>query len=174
MAEPEGSPPRDNAPSRDDAPHHAHPDGTAPFLPAAWWGLSVHRRRLIAGAIVAALVVVLVVVVVQGGGGSGDTAAAGTTTTTVDAAAYVAALSPQRVQTWDSLAECESSGNWSDDTGNGFYGGLQFTLESWQTVGGTGNPADASRDEQIMRAEMLQQEQGWTAWPDCAAQLGLT
>lgn len=169
MAEREGSPPSENA------PHHAHPDGTAPFLPAAWWGLSVHRRRLVAGAILAALVAVPVVLVVRGGGGSsGDTAAAGSATTTVDAAAYVAALSPQRVQTWDSLAECESSGNWSDDTGNGFYGGLQFTLDSWQTVGGTGNPADASRDEQIMRAEMLQQEQGWAAWPDCAAQLGLT
>lgn len=152
-----------------------HPAGTAPFLPSAWWRLPVHRRRQVAGGVVAVVVAVAVVLVLRSSGGDdAGTAAAGTTPTTVDAAAYVAALSPQRVQTWDSLAECESGGDWSDDTGNSFYGGLQFTLESWQTVGGAGNPADASRDEQIMRAEMLEQEQGWAAWPACAAQLGLT
>ncbi len=91
-----------------------------------------------------------------------------------DAAAYVAALAPQRVATWNQLAECESSGDWSDDTGNSFYGGLQFTRDSWETVGGTGNPAEASKDEQIMRAQMLQEDQGWDAWPDCAQQLAPT
>lgn len=74
---------------------------------------------------------------------------------------------------WDELAQCESSGNWSIDTGNGFYGGLQFTLSSWESVGGTGYPNQASRDEQIMRAEMLQARQGWGAWPVCSAKLGL-
>ena len=74
---------------------------------------------------------------------------------------------------WDSLAQCESGGNWSIDTGNGFYGGLQFTLSSWQAVGGSGYPNETSRDEQIMRAEILQSKQGWGAWPVCSAKLGL-
>ena len=74
---------------------------------------------------------------------------------------------------WDSLAACESGGNWSINTGNGFYGGLQFTLSSWAGVGGSGYPNQASRDEQIARAQILQQRQGWGAWPACSAKLGL-
>jgi LysM repeat protein len=74
---------------------------------------------------------------------------------------------------WDRIAACESGGNWAINTGNGFYGGLQFTLGSWAGVGGSGNPADASRDEQISRAQMLQARQGWGAWPACSAKLGL-
>jgi len=77
------------------------------------------------------------------------------------------------VGVWNSLAQCESGGNWSIDTGNGFYGGLQFTLSSWQAVGGTGYPNQASPGEQIMRAELLQQQQGWGAWPVCSTELGL-
>jgi LysM repeat protein len=74
---------------------------------------------------------------------------------------------------WDRIAACESGGNWAINTGNGFYGGLQFTLGSWAGVGGSGNPADASRDEQISRGQMLQARQGWGAWPACSAKLGL-
>lgn len=74
---------------------------------------------------------------------------------------------------WDELAQCESGGDWSIDTGNSFYGGLQFTLSSWYSVGGTGYPNQASRDEQIMRAELLQARQGWGAWPVCSAKIGL-
>lgn len=74
---------------------------------------------------------------------------------------------------WDNIAQCESGGDWSIDTGNGFYGGLQFTLSSWESVGGTGYPNQASRSEQIMRAQLLQQQQGWGAWPVCSAKLGL-
>ena len=74
---------------------------------------------------------------------------------------------------WDQLAQCESGGNWSIDTGNGFYGGLQFTLSSWQSVGGSGYPNQASRNEQIQRAQMLQARQGWGAWPVCSAKIGL-
>lgn len=74
---------------------------------------------------------------------------------------------------WDRLADCESGGNWSTDTGNGFYGGLQFTLSSWQAVGGSGYPSQASRSEQIARAQQLLASQGWGAWPACSAQLGL-
>lgn len=74
---------------------------------------------------------------------------------------------------WDSLAACESGGNWAINTGNGFYGGLQFTLSSWAAVGGSGYPNQASREEQIARAQILQQRQGWGAWPACSAKLGL-
>jgi LysM repeat protein len=74
---------------------------------------------------------------------------------------------------WDRLAQCESGGNWAINTGNGFYGGLQFTLSSWQGVGGSGYPNMASREEQIARAEILQSRQGWGAWPVCSAKLGL-
>lgn len=74
---------------------------------------------------------------------------------------------------WDSLAACESGGNWAINTGNGFYGGLQFTLASWQAVGGSGYPNQASREEQIMRGQMLQARGGWGNWPACSAKLGL-
>lgn len=74
---------------------------------------------------------------------------------------------------WDELAQCESGGNWAINTGNGFYGGLQFTVSSWQAMGGSGLPSDASREEQIARAEALQARQGWGAWPACSAKLGL-
>lgn len=74
---------------------------------------------------------------------------------------------------WDQIAACESGGNWSINTGNGFYGGLQFTLASWQAVGGTGYPNQASPSEQIARAVILQSRQGWGAWPACSAKLGL-
>ncbi|MFI5271016.1 MAG: transglycosylase family protein [Candidatus Saccharimonadales bacterium] len=74
---------------------------------------------------------------------------------------------------WDAIAACESGGNWSIDTGNGFYGGLQFTLGSWEAVGGSGLPSQASRDEQIARAQILQSRQGWGAWPVCSVKAGV-
>ena len=74
---------------------------------------------------------------------------------------------------WDRLAGCESSGRWDLDTGNGFYGGLQFTQDSWEMVGGAGQPHHAPREEQIRRAVALQDIRGWGAWPGCAAALGL-
>lgn len=74
---------------------------------------------------------------------------------------------------WDRLAQCESGGNWSIDTGNGYYGGLQFSLASWRGVGGSGYPNKASRTEQISRAETLRERQGWRAWPACSDKLGL-
>lgn len=74
---------------------------------------------------------------------------------------------------WYELAECESGGDWGINTGNGYYGGLQFTLESWQAVGGSGYPHRASPGEQIARGQALQRVQGWGAWPSCADQLGL-
>lgn len=74
---------------------------------------------------------------------------------------------------WDKIAQCESGGNWSINTGNGYYGGLQFTLQSWRGVGGSGYPHQASKAEQISRAEMLRARQGWGAWPACTRKLGL-
>ena len=76
--------------------------------------------------------------------------------------------------TWDALAECEATGNWAINTGNGYYGGLQFSLSSWQAVGGSGYPHEASRETQIEMGQRLQAAQGWGAWPACSAELGLT
>jgi LysM repeat protein len=74
---------------------------------------------------------------------------------------------------WASLAQCESGGNWSINTGNGYYGGLQFSLSTWQGFGGSGMPHEASASEQIAVAERVQASQGWGAWPSCSAKLGL-
>jgi len=80
---------------------------------------------------------------------------------------------PNNYATWDALAECESGGNWSINTGNGYYGGLQFSISSWQAVGGPpGLPSDYPRETQIQMGQRLQARQGWGAWPHCAAQLG--
>ena len=76
--------------------------------------------------------------------------------------------------TWDSLAQCESGGNWGINTGNGFSGGLQFTPSTWAAFGGQGAPQDASREQQIAVAENVLQGQGWGAWPACSAKLGLS
>lgn len=70
---------------------------------------------------------------------------------------------------WDAIAQCESSGNWHINTGNGFYGGLQFTLSTWAANGGSGNPANASREEQIRVAENVLASQGIGAWPVCGS-----
>jgi hypothetical protein len=77
------------------------------------------------------------------------------------------------LSTWERVAQCESGGNWSINTGNGYYGGLQFNLDSWRWVGGSGYPHEASKAEQIHRAELLHERQGWNAWPACSRKLGL-
>lgn len=68
---------------------------------------------------------------------------------------------------WDAIAECESGGNWSINSGNGHYGGLQFKQATWSSNGGVGNPAHASRAEQIRVAENVLRTQGLKAWPKC-------
>ena len=75
---------------------------------------------------------------------------------------------------WDKLAQCESSGNWAINTGNGFGGGLQFTPSTWHAFGGEGRAEDASRVEQIVVAERVLAKQGWGAWPACSRKLGLS
>jgi uncharacterized protein YabE (DUF348 family) len=75
---------------------------------------------------------------------------------------------------WDQLAECESGGNWAINTGNGYYGGLQFNLETWQSYGGSGYPHENSREQQIAIAEKVRDANGgYGAWPHCSQQLGL-
>ena len=73
---------------------------------------------------------------------------------------------------WDAVAQCESGGNWSINSGNGYYGGLQFSPATWTANGGTGLPSQASRDEQIRVAENVVRTQGIGAWPVCGRAAG--
>ncbi|MDO5512632.1 resuscitation-promoting factor [Corynebacterium sp.] len=77
---------------------------------------------------------------------------------------------------WDTLAQCESNGNWSINTGNGYHGGLQFSASTWAAYGGTQYAPTANlatREQQIAIAEKTQASQGWGAWPACTAKMGL-
>ncbi|MHC9547567.1 transglycosylase family protein [Corynebacterium diphtheriae] len=77
---------------------------------------------------------------------------------------------------WDQLAQCESGGNWSINTGNGFTGGLQFVDSTWLGLGGGVYAPQAylaTREQQIAIAEKVLAAQGWGAWPACTAKLGL-
>jgi hypothetical protein len=68
---------------------------------------------------------------------------------------------------WDAVAKCESGGNWHANTGNGYYGGLQFNMRTWKAYGGQGQPQHASRGHQIQVAENVKHHQGMRAWPNC-------
>ena len=68
---------------------------------------------------------------------------------------------------WDAIAACESGGNWAINTGNGYFGGLQFSPSTWRSNGGSGMPHQASREEQIRIAENVLRTQGIGAWPSC-------
>lgn len=72
---------------------------------------------------------------------------------------------------WDGVADCESGGDWHIDTGNGYYGGLQFSDGSWLSHGGIGLASEATREEQIEVAERLLETQGVGAWPVCGTYL---
>jgi hypothetical protein len=77
---------------------------------------------------------------------------------------------------WDALAQCESGGNWAINTGNGYYGGLQFSLGTWNQYGGAAYaeyPHQATREEQIAVAERLRAARGYAPWPSGRAKLGL-
>ena len=82
-------------------------------------------------------------------------------------------VDPNDNSIWDKIADCESHQNWGINSGNGYFGGLQFTEGAWNSVGGQGLPSAASRDEQIQRGKMLQAQRGWGAWGECAHRLGL-
>ncbi|SDI52820.1 LysM domain-containing protein [Actinokineospora alba] len=75
---------------------------------------------------------------------------------------------------WDAIAQCESGGNWSINTGNGYYGGLQFSASTWRAYGGSGMAHQASREEQIRVAENVLKGQGIGAWPTCGKRAGST
>jgi resuscitation-promoting factor RpfA len=78
---------------------------------------------------------------------------------------------------WDRVAQCESTNNWSISTGNGFYGGLQFTSSTWAAYGGTQYAPEAnlaSKAQQIAVAQRVLASQGPGAWPVCSVQAGLT
>lgn len=79
---------------------------------------------------------------------------------------------PNNMATWDRLAQCESGGDWHINTGNGYYGGIQFSLSSWQAVGGTGYPHEHSRETQIAMGQRLWNQGGWDHWPACSSKLG--
>ncbi|SDZ00388.1 Transglycosylase-like domain-containing protein [Saccharopolyspora shandongensis] len=79
--------------------------------------------------------------------------------------------------TWDAVAKCESSGNWKANTGNGYYGGLQFTQSTWAAFGGktyAPKASQATREQQIAIAEKVLAKQGPKAWPVCSKKAGLT
>jgi len=77
---------------------------------------------------------------------------------------------------WDELAQCEATGDWHINTGNGYSGGLQFNAQTWQAYGGgeyAPEAYQASREQQIAVAEKVQAAQGWGAWPACTSSMGL-
>ena len=100
--------------------------------------------------------------------------------TTTTALAAVAAPTknpdPADTATWDALAKCESGGDWQsvsgERSGMRYYGGLQFSLATWQGLGGSGYPNEAPKATQIDMGRKLQARQGWDAWPTCARKLG--
>jgi len=76
---------------------------------------------------------------------------------------------------WDRIAQCESGGNWHISTGNGYYGGLQFSAGTWRAYGGTAyapTADQATKSQQIAVATKVQRAQGWGAWPTCSARAG--
>jgi hypothetical protein len=80
------------------------------------------------------------------------------------------------LRTWERLAQCESGGRWHINTGNGYYGGVQFSDSTWDAYGGEryASTADqATREQQIVIAEKVLDAQGWDAWPACSSELGL-
>src|SRR5699024_9222028 len=77
---------------------------------------------------------------------------------------------------WDRIAQCQSGGNWSINTGNGYHGGLQFSGQTWRAFGGgkyAPTADQASRAQQIDIAKKVQAQQGWGAWPACTSKLGI-
>jgi len=84
------------------------------------------------------------------------------------------AATPAQASTtnWDAIAQCESGGNWGINTGNGYYGGLQFSQSTWKAYGGQGSANGASREAQIQVAERVLQGQGIGAWPVCGKKAG--
>ena len=98
--------------------------------------------------------------------------------TAATAAGGIATAGAAKAETvWDRVAQCESSGNWHINTGNGFYGGLQFVQSTWKGFGGLAYAARAdlaSKSQQIAVAQRVLAVQGPGAWPVCSVRAGLT
>jgi hypothetical protein len=94
-----------------------------------------------------------------------------------DAATAEPASAPQSSRTWEQLAQCESGGDWTTATGNGYSGGLRFDAATWKAYGGdqyAPSAEQASKDQQIAVAEKVRQDRGgYSAWPACSKRLGL-
>jgi hypothetical protein len=83
---------------------------------------------------------------------------------------------PVHLEPWDRVAQCESGGNWKANTGNGYFGGLQFSRRTWHSYGGgsyAATPNHASRSQQITVAKKVLRAQGWKAWPTCSRKVGM-
>ena len=78
------------------------------------------------------------------------------------------------VAQFERLAQCESGGNWSINTGNGYYGGIQFNLATWRGLGFSGYPHQHSKATQISAGQKLHSQRGWQPWPACSRKLGLS
>jgi hypothetical protein len=149
------------------------PENHAP-LPKWWWDQTLEVRRAVAVVVLVLLVGGVAALISRSGSSDEPGIAEQLSPVALEAQLYVAALPAPRIATWEDLAECESEGDWAAATGNGFYGGLQFSQGTWLEFGGSGSPHEATREEQIMRAESVQAVQGWNAWPRCSATLGLS
>ena len=99
--------------------------------------------------------------------------AAGLGLTGTVAAAPASAAPAARSQTFARLRQCESSGNYRANTGNGYYGAYQFSLATWRSLGYRGRPHDASPAVQDEAARRLQARSGWGQWPACSRRLGV-
>jgi resuscitation-promoting factor RpfA len=100
---------------------------------------------------------------------------AGATAFALPLVGFTTAANAATDEQWDNVAQCESGGNWHINTGNGYYGGLQFTQGTWVNYGGSGyaSRADlATREAQIAIADKVLQSQGWGAWPVCSRYAG--
>jgi hypothetical protein len=102
-------------------------------------------------------------------------AAAATTTTTIPKPVVPRTVIEPGADRWDQLAMCECGGNWECNTGNGYFGGLQFTASAWTGFGG-GEFAThahlATREQQIIIGERILARMGWGAWPGCTRKFG--
>ncbi|MFF2923857.1 transglycosylase family protein [Streptomyces celluloflavus] len=142
-----------------------------PFLTAgssAPPATSVPRRRAAAAGMLAGAAAALALWL------PGGAAAAGPRGDGDGPAAYACAVDGWP---WGCIAECESGGDWHINTGNGYYGGLQFGQPTWERYGGLGHAprADlATRGQQTEIAEKVLADQGWTAWPGCSGHYGLS
>ncbi len=110
--------------------------------------------------------------------GAAAVLAAGTlaTGTVLVGGAVTSSTDAAEVPTWERLANCESSKRWHINTGNGYYGGLQFSDSTWDAYkwpGAADRADNATKKSQILAAENVLDAQGWGAWPSCSDQLGL-